>query len=148
MIRYWKSIREPAAKWFKLGRGYFPLTALGSALSALIVLAFLFAARHLDLVLLTATVTAVIVLIILTALTTISALILNRSARRASPPAPLEIETGRRQLTGFTVRFPRWIPFIQCGWQTDPADFQAEVQARAGNLEESVQPVRLSLIHI
>jgi len=147
MIRHGKSIREMAARWFRLGRGYFPLTALGSALSALISLTFLFAARHLDLVLLTATVTAVIVLIILTALTTISALILNRGARRASPPALLEIETGSRQLTGFTVRFPRWIPLINCDWQTDPADFRAEVQARAGNLEESVQPVRRGIFN-
>jgi len=95
----------------------FPLTKAGVGIVLLAAAAFWYeGVTHQDLIVLAATLCCVGAFLALLLLTIVCAWIISRRARLSYTSAKHELETGAPVETGFLVRFPNWIPMIECSW--------------------------------
>ncbi|MHB2020487.1 MAG: DUF58 domain-containing protein, partial [Candidatus Xenobia bacterium] len=88
---------------------------------AVVVLAYVAARKigyeHLDLVLLLAGVTGILIALLLVVSTGVGGILMHAALKRAETRQKLELEAETSQMTGFCLQFPRWIPLIETTWQ-------------------------------
>jgi hypothetical protein len=119
-------------------RHLFPLTKGGVAIVLLAALAFWYeGVTHQDLIVLAATLCCVAAFVVLLLLTLACALILFRRSRETLTNPHHELETGAPVETGFLLRFPSWVPLIECNW--------IWVDAAGSPLQIAIAPERQSL---
>ena len=122
---------------------WIPLRPLGAALLAVALLALVYGFREAD-YLVTAGALTALGLVLLFAIATLAAALLQRQAlARAQSDAPRELTTHRQETTEFRLPRLRALPFIDVslGWQT-PAGVAAELFVSGAAFGEVVTPER------
>jgi len=151
MARFWRPLwarlpdnvrSSPVWRWLAIAREFFPLTALGVAMSVGAFVALrIFAYAELDLVWLV-TGYAAIGLCLLALLCVMPAALFvffRLRSRRALTHDPLRLETGRLLPSGFELPSLRFVPFVQIRWDyLLPETANLEARPHAGQLIEHV----------
>lgn len=136
----------------KLGRllkrvgGYFPLTWAGLFLSlGLVAAVYHKGLGELDLVALAAGIALTLVLL-LSILSVIAAtLFLRRRISEQSHESFLELVSGRQVLSGYSIPFWTYVPFIRIGWEVEEFSSRVALLPQASRLREALNCGRRGL---
>ena len=142
MVRLRHQLSRLGARLSGLG-AWIPLRPLGAALLSVALLALVYGFREAD-YLVTAGALTALGLVLLFAIATLAAALLQRQAlARAQSDAPRELTTHRQETTEFRLPRLRALPFIDVslGWQT-PAGVAAELFVSGATFGEVVTPER------
>lgn len=137
-----------------VARGFFPFTLTGLLVLALVG----YALKHhgiakLDLLLLMASITAVVILAALLILVLLAGLWLHLTIRRVEdPPVRLSLNGGVWQPTGFELKFPWFFPCIEVLWRWEseagrPIDMDVKLERVGSRALEMVCPRRRGIFH-
>ena len=145
-MKYFRNCRYFFDKWLRVVVGIFPFTKTGIAFLALLGIAVRFyGIRRMDFVALAAGVAGGLTIFVLLLCTLTGVSFLFLASRRTVTPGVPGLTTNVPQSTGYSVRFPRWIPCIiaRWSWENDGCgNVMVSVEKENGRLAETVTPGR------